>query len=275
SFNSLLVTHANFGKRLPRDVVTATVIHELGHAFGAPHDPTEGPCFSDIGHFVMHSFTGYLNHKNHFEFSPCSLSAISETVLAKSSCFEEAIKEPKCGNFIREAKEECDSGAEKEACDVIDECCGLDCRINRTQGFHCSPQHSPCCSDSCHVATASSLCLPETECTFASYCDGNSSSCPRSTHKPNGTACHHGHGHCSNGACSVSVCHLYGLETCQCAGKRRNMCKLCCACPDGRPESCVPAIELDIRSSMGGPLFLDPGQHCDQFRGYCNEQREC
>ena len=87
-----------------------------------------------------------------------------------------------CGNGIVEAGEDCDPGK-----GVNSTCCdSATCKF--TQGAVCDPDSSPCCTDQCSFAPATTVCRPSKDaaCDQAEMCTGNSSACPADVFSPNG-----------------------------------------------------------------------------------------
>ena len=111
------------------DVITA---HELGHNWGAEHDPDTSECAPNANHYIMypHSSTG--SDPNNLVFSPCSKRTIARVLKSKSGkCFDERTTAV-CGNGLIEkaAGEECDVGFTTDA--ASDRCCdSKTCKLKR------------------------------------------------------------------------------------------------------------------------------------------------
>ena len=85
-----------------------------------------------------------------------------------------------------------------------------------------------CCNvTTCRYKEAGEECMPETECSQAARCSGNTSQCPAQPHKRNFLECNKDSNLCMNGTCSLSVCVKLGLEACFCSEKE-SQCKICC-----------------------------------------------
>lgn len=112
-------------------VITA---HELGHNWGAEHDPDTNECAPGGGHYIMypHSSTG--SQENNLVFSPCSRRTIARVLRSKSGlCFTERVTAT-CGNGFVESGEECDVGVTSSA--TADPCCDKTCKLKRSGTAH-------------------------------------------------------------------------------------------------------------------------------------------
>ncbi|XP_038603264.1 disintegrin and metalloproteinase domain-containing protein 18-like, partial [Tachyglossus aculeatus] len=104
---------------------------------------------------------------------------------------------PTCGNFIKEANEECDCGP-PESC-TNNRCCDAQsCKLKR--GAKCSS--GLCCQD-CEFQPKGTLCrnIADLECDIKEYCNGTSGLCPPDLHVLNGHLCRSGTAYCYDGGC--------------------------------------------------------------------------
>uniref|UniRef100_A0A6I8P5E3 Uncharacterized protein n=1 Tax=Ornithorhynchus anatinus TaxID=9258 RepID=A0A6I8P5E3_ORNAN len=104
---------------------------------------------------------------------------------------------PTCGNFIKEANEECDCGP-PESCENNRCCDAQSCRLKR--GAKCSS--GLCCQD-CEFKPQGTLCrnIADLECDIKEYCNGTSGFCPPDLHVLNGHLCRSGTSYCYDGGC--------------------------------------------------------------------------
>ncbi|XP_075750717.1 disintegrin and metalloproteinase domain-containing protein 10 homolog [Rhipicephalus microplus] len=242
SLNTGIVTFVNKNVRVPHRVSEVTFAHELGHNFGAQHDPPKCVPGGSVGNFLMFASASQGTMPNNRRFSVCSIHDIS-AILAhmfseqstRSNCLQ-GVRGPFCGNSIREEDEECDCGYDWNECREM--CCypREHGQLNRKgctlrPDAKCSPSNSACCSDTCLFYNASWLCRQDDDCRFEAYCDGWSGECPVSPHKRDGVFCNHGTQACEGGECVRSVCSLYDLEECYLTGPQRTpeeMCLIAC-----------------------------------------------
>ncbi len=283
SFNTLLVSSLNYGITIPRHVNALTLAHEIGHAFGAPHDEMDDQTCSPggiSGNFIMHPYATDGDNPNNYRFSVCSKAHISPVLERKGGCLER-INGSSCGNIIVEAGEDCDCGSE-ELCQKMDRCCEPPgstlggCRFAVENGRLCSPKSSPCCDNGCQYIHAENqtMCSPETDCSLASLCNGTSEFCPASMPKPDGTLCDNEKGVCHKGRCTNNFCQIHNLSECQCV-EYGYQCHLCCTPVKGSAEECIPAIRYNITDAQGMALYRSPGQTCNTYKGYCDQQLRC
>ncbi len=281
SFNTLLVSSLNYGVTLPRQVTALTLAHEIGHAFGAPHDEDSDDICSPggiAGNFIMHPYATDGDKPNNYRFSPCSTAHISPVVERKGGCLERR-NGSSCGNLLVEVGEECDCGS-PDLCASVDQCCEPPgsplggCRFAVESDRICSPTTSTCCSEDCQYLAAENetICRAETECSLASLCNGTSELCPPSVPKPDGTRCQSGI--CYKGSCTHNFCQLRHLHECECT-EHSYQCHLCCSPGQGSDSPCIPATHYNITDSLGLTLFRRPGQTCNNYRGYCDQQLRC
>ena len=290
SLNTVMLTYVNSGKRLSDGVMSLTLTHELGHAFGAHHDEDmldRPDCLpsddSPHGKFVMSATVSQEEPKDHnWMFSLCSRQSIEPVVTFKGDCLEARLSH--CGNSLVEHKEECDCGT-SYTCDMHDKCCTprsmqpftgtaqpeQGCRLKSDS--KCSPRVHRCCTEDCGLAEKGVTCRKMTDCTSASECDGRSPICPAPTVADNGTPCAGGLGQCKDGVCSKSPCEQAGLVDCLCKVPRYHACSVCCRCADGPKAACVPAQWLHI-AVPSYSLLLPPGSRCLP-NGICDNDSRC
>ncbi|XP_049528870.1 disintegrin and metalloproteinase domain-containing protein 10 homolog [Dermacentor silvarum] len=287
SLNTGVVTFVNKNVRVPHRISEVTFAHELGHNFGAQHDPPECVPGGSVGNFLMFASASHGTMPNNRHFSVCSIRDIS-AILAqmfseqspRSNCLQE-LRGPFCGNSIREEDEECDCGYDWRDCQ--EPCCyprehGLLDRKGCTlrPDAKCSPTNSACCSETCQYRNASWLCRHDDDCRFEAYCDGWSGECPASAQKHDGVLCNHGTQACDAGECVRSVCSVYGLVECYLTGTHRTPDEMCLiACRENVSDSvCMEACHFE-RMKDFCKKKMEPGAPCDDLRGYCDVFQRC
>ncbi|XP_037520731.2 disintegrin and metalloproteinase domain-containing protein 10-like [Rhipicephalus sanguineus] len=287
SLNTGVVTFVNKNVRLPHRVSEVTFAHELGHNFGAQHDPPECIPGGSVGNFLMFASASQGTMRNNRRFSMCSIgdiSAILEQMLSehgtRANCLQE-LRGPFCGNSILEEDEECDCGYDWHDC--RETCCypREHGQLNRKgctlrPDAKCSPSTSACCSETCQFYNASWLCRHDDDCRFEAYCDGWSGKCPVPPHKHDGVLCNHGTQACEDGECVRSICSVYDLEACYLTGPQRTPEEMCLiACRENVSGSvCMEACHFERMKDFCNKK-LEPGAPCDDLRGYCDVFQRC
>ncbi|KAM4052680.1 disintegrin and metalloproteinase domain-containing protein 10-like isoform 2-T2 [Anomaloglossus baeobatrachus] len=280
SRNTGLVTIQKYGQYLPPRLIHITLAHEFGHSMGSPHDHIDKcanfTISSPSGNYLMFPYAMDGNQYNNDKFSACSIHYIASLLkVKKDKCFVESGR-PTCGNQIVEDGEQCDVGLKEN-----DMCCyginageSLQCTLK--PGKQCSPSQGQCCNSSCSYKPKGELCRKEAECTFQSFCTGQTSLCPISTPKSNYTLCNIGTRICLNGMCRQSVCMKYGLEQCDCDTQSLyRKCHLCCQRP-GDVSSCRSTRSFELRHLFNMTLiFLPAGSPCEKRQGYCDKFNVC
>ncbi|XP_073239875.1 disintegrin and metalloproteinase domain-containing protein 10-like [Porites lutea] len=216
NLNTGVVTFIHYRKKVTPKISEITFAHETGHNFGSPHDPANNAeCVpgGSGGNFIMFGGANTGEKKNNRRFSPCSRSKINAVMNFKgrcpdSRCCFKAAEEALCGNMVVEKGEQCDCGYQQDtSCTRDDKCCEGRNGTGEPQpgncqllpGKTCSPSQGPCCSNDCTIEQNTTLCLEETECSDASFCNGISATCPAPRHKANLTVCNHGTKVCASG----------------------------------------------------------------------------
>jgi disintegrin and metalloproteinase domain-containing protein 10 len=213
SLNTGIVTLVNYRSRVPEVVAQLTFTHEVGHNFGAEHDPIEDtgctPGTRKGGNYIMYRRATTGRDLNNRHFSLCSRDLMGPVVhsLVKNAnkfCFVR-YNGSLCGNGVVEEGEECDCGYEE---DCHEQCCyhaGEDankrCRLKPNAA--CSPSQGHCCNkDACRYEPPNHVCMRSTECLHNVKCTGYSSYCPSNSSvffKKNLTSCNSGTQVCING----------------------------------------------------------------------------
>ena len=270
SLNAWLVTSVNFGDQLSERLISLTVVHEIGHSFGAMHDPDPvharcAPQDSAGGLFVMTTVTPHTVHSNMAKFSPCSIDTMAPVIELKADlCFGLNFQSI-CGNQILEEGEQCDCGY---AFNCVDKCCMPGCELS--SGSLCSPQSTFCCTEDCNVAPAIQPCRAETECALLTHCDGQSEKCPPAQQKEDYSPCFFDQRVCLNGTCDLSACEYNDLSDCSCEDE--DACVYCCT--NAGQEACRPSKEYGITTANNEVIKLKPGQRCG-MQSACNENLKC
>uniref|UniRef100_A0A7N9AUR2 ADAM metallopeptidase domain 17 n=1 Tax=Mastacembelus armatus TaxID=205130 RepID=A0A7N9AUR2_9TELE len=256
--NTGLTSTKNYGKTILTKEADLVTTHELGHNFGAEHDPDNipycAPRDDQGGKFVMYPIAVSGDHINNKHFSNCSKISVGKTLRYKAPmCFKERNSKV-CGNSRVEDGEECDPGLLHLN---DDPCCSSDCKFKF--GAQCSDRNSPCCK-TCKFELARTRCQEpiSATCKGTSYCTGNSSECPPPENAVDNTVCVDS-GRCNKGKCIPFCEAMQNLQSCAC-NKTEDSCKVCCRGLDGR---CSPFI------GNGSFLLLRKGKPCTV--GFCNE----
>ncbi|XP_070090909.1 disintegrin and metalloproteinase domain-containing protein 17 isoform X5 [Equus przewalskii] len=261
--NSGLTSTKNYGKTILTKEADLVTTHELGHNFGAEHDPDGlpecAPNEDQGGKYVMYPIAVSGDHENNKMFSNCSKQSIYKTIESKAQeCFQERSNKV-CGNSRVDEGEECDPGIMYLNNDT---CCNSDCTLK--PGVQCSDRNSPCCKN-CQFETAQKKCQEaiNATCKGVSYCTGNSSECPPPGNAADDTVCLD-LGKCKDGKCVPFCEREQQLESCAC-NETDNSCKVCCRDPSGR---CVPYVDAEQKN-----LFLRKGKPCTV--GFCDMNGKC
>ncbi|XP_014898965.1 disintegrin and metalloproteinase domain-containing protein 17-like isoform X3 [Poecilia latipinna] len=259
--NTGLTSTKNYGKTILTKEADLVTTHELGHNFGAEHDPDNNDCApSDEkgGKFVMYPIAVSGDHDNNKRFSRCSRDSVARTLSLKASkCFKKRNSKV-CGNSRVEEGEDCDPGLLHRS---NDSCCSADCKFK--PGAICSDRNSPCCKN-CQYEAARTKCQEpiNATCKGMSFCTGNSSDCPPPENASNDTECVD-KGRCRNGECNPFCEAEQKLQSCAC-NETSDSCKVCCR-KDG---ICSPFTQGD-----GTSLFLRKGKPCTV--GFCDGNGKC
>ncbi|XP_029972720.1 disintegrin and metalloproteinase domain-containing protein 17a isoform X2 [Salarias fasciatus] len=261
--NTGLTSTKNYGKTILTKEADLVTTHELGHNFGAEHDPDNipycAPSDDQGGKFVMYPIAVSGDHVNNKRFSNCSKISVGKTLRFKAPvCFKERNSKV-CGNSRVEEGEDCDPGLLNLN---TDKCCTADCKF--LGNSQCSDRNSPCCRN-CMFERAGVRCQEpiSATCKGISSCTGNSSVCPPPENAADNTVC------VDNGRCHSGECHPFceavqNLQSCAC-NETEDSCKVCCRGKDG---ACSPFIQAN-----GNFLFLRKGKPCTV--GFCDEGGKC
>ncbi|CAL1585754.1 unnamed protein product [Knipowitschia caucasica] len=261
--NTGLTSTKNYGKTILTKEADLVTTHELGHNFGAEHDPDKmaecAPRDDQGGKYVMYPIAVSGDHSNNKFFSSCSKRSILQRLRWKApSCFKVRTVNV-CGNSRVEEGEECDPGLTHL---TTDPCCDPECKL-RPQA-RCSDRNSACCRN-CQFETRGRVCQEpiEATCEGYSYCTGNSSECPAPLSAPDNSSCLDS-GSCVGGVC-VPFCEVeLKLPPCAC-NDSASSCKVCCMSNRGQ---CAP-----YQDSLGDFLFLRKGKPCTE--GFCDGDGRC
>ncbi|XP_037605838.1 disintegrin and metalloproteinase domain-containing protein 17 isoform X1 [Sebastes umbrosus] len=261
--NTGLTSTKNYGKTILTKEADLVTTHELGHNFGAEHDPDNipycAPRDDQGGKYVMYPIAVSGDHVNNKMFSNCSKHSIVKRLRMKApSCFKQRNINV-CGNSRVEQGEECDPGLLHIN---SDRCCTAECRL--TAGAQCSDRNSACCKN-CRFESEGEICQEpiDATCKGHSYCTGNSSECPPPENAADKTMCLDS-GKCLNGECIPFCQAVLKLQPCAC-NETSSSCKVCC-----RNSSGVCAPYQDV---TGNFLFLRKGKHCTV--GFCDGVGKC
>ncbi|XP_028906446.1 disintegrin and metalloproteinase domain-containing protein 17 [Ornithorhynchus anatinus] len=261
--NSGLTSTKNYGKTILTKEADLVTTHELGHNFGAEHDPDIRtdcvPNEDQGGKYVMYPIAVSGDHENNKMFSNCSKDSIFKTIETKArECFQERSNKV-CGNSRVDEGEECDPGIMNLNSDP---CCSSSCMLKT--GVQCSDRNSPCCKN-CQFETAQKKCQEaiNATCKGQSYCTGNSSECPPPGNAADDTVCLD-LGKCKDGVCIPFCEREKNLQSCAC-NETDNSCKVCCRDLSGK---CAPYVDADQKN-----LFLRKGKPCTV--GFCDMNGKC
>ncbi|KAK6490085.1 disintegrin and metalloproteinase domain-containing protein 17a [Huso huso] len=263
--NTGLTSTKNYGKTILTKEADLVTTHELGHNFGAEHDPDNllhcAPSDDNGGKYLMYPIAVSGDHENNKRFSECSIKSIGKTLSSKASdCFKERNNRV-CGNSRVDEEEECDPG-------IVhlndDPCCTSSCKFK--PNVQCSDRNSPCCK-ACKFDQAGKVCQEaiNATCKGESACTGTSSECPPPANAADDITCVD-KGKCQRGQC-IPFCEglkgLKSLKSCAC-NETDNSCKVCCRDANG---VCKPYEDT------GQFLFLRKGKPCTV--GFCDGSGKC
>lgn len=260
--NTGLTSTKNYGKTILTKEADLVTTHELGHNFGAEHDPDNipycAPSDDQGGKFVMYPIAVSGDHVNNKHFSNCSKISVGKTLSYKApQCFKERNSKV-CGNSRVEDGEDCDPGL----LHINDDpCCTSGCKFR--SHAQCSDRNSPCCKN-CTYAPRGTTCQESINatCKGKAVCTGNSSECPPPENAEEDTVCVD-KGRCRNGECVPFCTAMRNLQPCAC-NDTEDSCKVCCRSKNG---TCLPCIH------DGNFLFLRKGKPCTV--GFCDEGGKC
>ncbi|XP_043118868.1 disintegrin and metalloproteinase domain-containing protein 17a isoform X1 [Puntigrus tetrazona] len=260
--NTGLTSTMNYGKTILTKEADLVTTHELGHNFGAEHDPDNIPACAPSddqgGKYVMYPIAVSGDHVNNKRFSSCSKFSVSRTLRVKAhQCFKERSSKL-CGNSRVEEDEDCDPGLLHLN---DDPCCTAKCKFKKQA--ECSDRNSPCCKN-CRFESADKICQETitATCKGTSKCSGNSSECPTPGNLADNTECVD-KGRCQKGECMPFCEAVHRLESCAC-NETENSCKVCCRSSSGL---CAPF------DSNGSYLYLRKGKPCTV--GFCDGSGKC
>ncbi|XP_047429465.1 disintegrin and metalloproteinase domain-containing protein 17 [Mugil cephalus] len=261
--NTGLTSTKNYGKTILTKEADLVTTHELGHNFGAEHDPDNVPYCAPRedqgGKYVMYPIAVSGDHVNNKLFSSCSRRSIVKRLRSKApSCFRMRNSNV-CGNSGVEPGEECDPGLMNLSSDP---CCTSDCRLR--PGAQCSDRNSACCKG-CQFESKGEVCQEpiDATCKGHSYCTGNSSECPPPENAADKTQCLD-NGECLNGECVPFCQAVLNLQPCAC-NETNSSCKVCCRSNSG---VCAP-----YQDDGGHFVFLRKGKPCTV--GFCDGAGKC
>ncbi|XP_030578155.1 disintegrin and metalloproteinase domain-containing protein 17 isoform X2 [Archocentrus centrarchus] len=260
--NTGLTSTKNYGKTILTKEADLVTTHELGHNFGAEHDPDKPDCApreDQGGKYVMYPIAVSGDHINNKMFSNCSKRSIVKRLRSKAlSCFRERNINV-CGNSRVEQGEECDPGLLHINSDP---CCTPACKLK--PGAQCSDRNSACCRK-CRFETKGEVCQEpiNATCKGRSRCTGNGSECPPPENAPDATVCLDS-GKCLDGECIPFCQAVLKLQPCAC-NETNASCKVCCRNSSG---VCTP-----YQNKSGDFLFLRKGKPCTV--GFCDGAGKC
>ncbi|KAK7904338.1 hypothetical protein WMY93_016945 [Mugilogobius chulae] len=260
--NTGLTSTKNYGKTILTKEADLVTTHELGHNFGAEHDPDNVPLCAPSddqgGKFVMYPIAVSGDHYNNKRFSNCSKTSVGKTLRFKAPvCFKERNSKV-CGNSRVEEGEDCDPGLLHLN---DDRCCTADCKFK--PAAKCSDRNSACCLN-CTFKPAGTRCQEaiSATCKGISTCTGNSSKCPPPVNAADNTVCVD-NGRCRNGECNPFCEAMQNLTSCAC-NETENSCKVCCK----TGGKCIP-----FEQPNGNVLYLRKGKPCTV--GFCDGAGKC
>ncbi|XP_057208452.1 disintegrin and metalloproteinase domain-containing protein 17 [Triplophysa rosa] len=261
--NTGLTSTKNYGKTILTKEADLVTTHELGHNFGAVHDPDDVPYCAPRedqgGKYVMYPIAVSGDHSNNKLFSNCSKISIAKRLKSKAStCFKERNSNV-CGNSRVEEGEECDPGLLHLS---DDNCCTATCKLK--PGALCSDRNSACCKG-CQFEKPGKVCQEpmDATCKGRSHCTGISSECPPPENRTDKTICVD-NGRCLHGECIPFCEAVKNLQSCAC-NETINSCKVCCR---DRNSVCSPYVD-----NRGNLLFLRKGKPCTV--GFCDGAGKC
>ncbi|KAM9798605.1 disintegrin and metalloproteinase domain-containing protein 17 [Neosynchiropus ocellatus] len=261
--NTGLTSTKNYGKTILTKEADLVTTHELGHNFGAEHDPDNVPdCAPGEdrgGKFVMYPIAVSGDHVNNKVFSDCSKRSIVKRLRSTApSCFRERNINV-CGNSRVERGEQCDPGLLHLHSDT---CCTSECRLRAHA--RCSDRNSACCRN-CTFEVKGQVCQEpmDAACKGRSYCTGDSEECPAPENALNKTQCLD-NGQCLDGECVPFCQAVLDLLPCAC-NETDSSCKVCCRTGAG---VCAP-----YQDETGSFLFLRKGKPCTV--GFCDGAGKC
>ncbi|XP_067943177.1 disintegrin and metalloproteinase domain-containing protein 10-like [Watersipora subatra] len=245
SFNSAIVSARNYGNVIPTPMFTITLVHELGHNFGAEHDnKSRYSCApdGDDGNYIMYELSGDGSHPNHFVFSTCSTNLMYRVLLGRMPvCFQEryiAI----CGNFRID-----------HLCVIqLQECVRTVCDLHPEAQKEILQEGR---EEPLQYATLN-LAIQQT---------------PEEWDNLKMQVIFVGlYQVCINGKCSENVCTYHGYKSCYCTGSE-NDCLVCCR--HNTTGECKPAALWGFNAGIEGAIptngiCIDESGRCDE-NGLC------
>ncbi|XP_023233365.1 disintegrin and metalloproteinase domain-containing protein 10-like isoform X1 [Centruroides sculpturatus] len=270
------VTDIEHGFLLPKVEVAANLLHQLGHAFGCPHDPENCKLNETNGHYIMHPDIPLWVTSSNLKFSPYCKRKIRQYLQRKEIDFcLKTLQRSVCGNGIVEEGESCDCDDSTGQCDMEKTCCTsrnspLPCTIQK--GKDCSPATDECCDLNCRMNTRGGVkCFSNVPCyNTSNVCSIKSPFCPL-TLEPDQTPCLGTAKTCRSGKCISNVCEDNKLKSCDCLPLKWE-CHVCC---ESKPKICQSAESLGYVPSNHQLYVKAEGSHCDNNYGICTSDGYC
>ncbi|XP_023243177.1 disintegrin and metalloproteinase domain-containing protein 10-like isoform X1 [Centruroides sculpturatus] len=270
------VTDIERGFLLPKVEVAANVLHQLGHAFGCPHDPENCKLDDTNGHYIMHPDIPLWKTSSNLKFSPYCKKKIKQYLEKKEIdyCLK-TLQRSVCGNGIVEEGESCDCDDSTGQCDIEMTCCTsrnslLPCTIQ--EGKDCSPATDKCCDLNCRINTRDNIkCFSNVLCyNTSNECNNLSPFCPL-IQEPDQSPCLGTAKTCRSGKCISNVCKDNKLKSCNCLSLKWE-CHICC---ESKPKICQSAESLGYVPSNHQLYVNVEGSLCDQNFGICTSNGYC
>jgi len=282
SLNTGFSSSENFGSQQPEDQSALVLTHEIGHNVGGPHDEAakyKAQVATPEGVYIMYPYAQSGNKDHHKLFSPDTIATVSAVLTDKGGCMQPAADAGEtCGNFVTDGEDECDCGGNEDICTALQpkgKCCTSKCKFraatDTTAAATCSPLDKNagiCCTDECTTASPPPQCKDQDVCQAAAMCTA-AGTCPAAVNRPDDSICAVGVSKCEDnkctsmckaGACTASICDLWGMQRCSEIGPEA--CSIKCSATPTDKASCKSPKDLGATQR---PAFSGTGNATTAF----------